>query len=445
MVVKKLINSIELLIVKKAEVLDVIENPTKLIEHLHELDDLVEMYEVKNSITEQIQLLIVMAYKSLKTGRKEKRFDGHRLHTVFYGPPGVGKSRTAMCLAKIWESLGILTELHSEGETPSEEIFSEHTSRKFVEIIEKINHVRTHVIELCSMYNPSGSKKTLETIWPTAHPRWDASLNLLKDISAQTLDLVHKHGTETPTPIPAVRAPTPIGGAATSAARTPSTVSTPVPLIGTLHIRAPVPKSSIVVCSREDFIAAYSGQTAEKTKNFLMSHLGKCIIIEEAYSLCNSDKDEFGKEALSVLNRFMEDYSDQVIVVFTGYREELMKSIFTFQPGLIRRCQSSFEIKAYSAEGLASIFTNQLTRIGWVVDSSVDLVAFFVRNYESFPAFGGDTDRLALHCKLVYGGNAFDNIMDAITTSTPIEILTIVTDEILQKAFEQYQANQIKI
>jgi hypothetical protein len=458
-IIINLITSIELLIEKKNDVLYVIENPLKLIKFLRDLDQMVEMYEVKNSIVEQIQLLIVMGYKSIRNGKKNDRFEGHRLHTVFYGPPGVGKSKTALCLARIWDSLGIL------GELGDKDIRTDSTDKKIIDITDKVSQARSLVLELYSLYNPGGMKKTIEGTWAYSHPKWDMTLNILKEISTRSLEILHKPTEETPISSgymsqimrpasgPVIPA-SPISSGYTSQIMRPA--SGPILVHTSGSVSGPIPPSpisipkthisdNIVICSREDFIASYSGQTSEKSKNFLMSNLGKCIIIEEAYSLCNSDKDEYGKEALTVLNRFMEDYGNRVIIIFTGYRDQLMETIFTFQPGLIRRCQTSFEIKAYTPEGLASIFIKQIEKIGWDINiSTIELNKFFTENYNDFPAFGGDTERLALHCKLAYGCDAFNNIMDAIKTSTPIEVNTIVTAEILAKAMIQYRTNHIE-
>jgi Holliday junction resolvasome RuvABC ATP-dependent DNA helicase subunit len=37
-----------------------------------------------------------------------KKKDKNKLHTVFYGNPGVGKSKTAKVLSLIWKALGII-------------------------------------------------------------------------------------------------------------------------------------------------------------------------------------------------------------------------------------------------------------------------------------------------------------------------------------------------
>ena len=45
-----------------------------------------------------------------------------------------------------------------------------------------------------------------------------------------------------------------------------------------------------------------------ETESLLNDSLGKVLFIDEAYSLVNDEKDSFGREALTVLNRFMSEY-----------------------------------------------------------------------------------------------------------------------------------------
>jgi hypothetical protein len=446
--VKDLIRNLEILHSKKSEILAVIENPVTLMSELQHLHDAIEIYEVKRAITEQIQLLIVLAYKASQKKTSGRRFDGHRLHTVFYGPPGVGKSRTAKCLARIWKALGIMSDFEASASLPSTDELG-----KLAGTSEKLNGARTLLLELYSAYSPAtatspksvfsgSSKRTVESVWTITQPKWEALLHTIKETTNAAIDLTRKFS---PPPVP-IRTPTPVSTPSVEVKRasSPYRISAPPPVSCYSFPETPViQQEQIVICGREDLVAPFSGQTSEKAKNFLMNNRGRCIIFEEAYSLCTSDKDDFGKEALVVLNRFMDEYGDQVVVIFTGYRTQLMDTIFKFQPGLIRRCQSTFEIKGYTPEGLAAIFTQQLDDMGWSVSPEVDLLSFFTLNISYFGAFGGDTDRLALHCKLVYGGTAFRDVMLALETSKDFVLTSKIDNSVLSAAFEEYLKNRI--
>lgn len=156
------------------------------------------------------------------------------------------------------------------------------------------------------------------------------------------------------------------------------------------------------IVTRADLVGKYVGHTAPKTQKVLESAIGGVLFIDEAYSLINGSNDTFGMEALTVLNQFMSEHADELVVIFAGYKDLLDQTIFEAQPGLRRRCSWTFTIHGYSPASLAKIFERQLAKYGWSVDASVDLVDFFTRHKDSFPNYGGDVERLAFQCKLCH-------------------------------------------
>src|SRR5437868_5797488 len=79
------------------ELLNKVINPHLLIEGLEELKAMIEMYDIKQMIVDQLKFLLV--------GRK---FEGLMLHSVITGNPGTGKTKCARILAKIWTSLEMI-------------------------------------------------------------------------------------------------------------------------------------------------------------------------------------------------------------------------------------------------------------------------------------------------------------------------------------------------
>jgi hypothetical protein len=126
----------------------VFEDYNKLKSILIEINNLIEMYNVKIAIIKQITMLIGLGFKSLKTGQPiTRRFDGHMLHTVFYGNPGVGKSKTALLLAKCWESLGLL------------KIINSNYNLNNKDLLYKINKNRATFLELYEIYKTQHKEK----------------------------------------------------------------------------------------------------------------------------------------------------------------------------------------------------------------------------------------------------------------------------------------------
>ena len=55
---------------------------------------------------------------------------------------------------------------------------------------------------------------------------------------------------------------------------------------------------------------------------------GGVLFIDEAYSLTPDDSNiDYGKEALATLVKAMEDYKDELVVIFAGYTKEMKKFI----------------------------------------------------------------------------------------------------------------------
>jgi len=356
---------------------------------LKNLDSLVEMYAVKSVIVEHVRMLVVLAYQAILNGKPvDECYKGHMLHTVFYGSPGVGKSRTAKYLAKIWKALGVLKH------TPKPEPLSGK------ELLAKINTSREIFLSLYERYK-SNSKSTLKSI--ESSTLWELLKEELKSIG----DALYEN------PLEDVKNKS---------------------------------DNLIVVCGREDFVAEYAGQTSIKTSNFIRKNLGKCIIIEEAYLLYNGESDTYGMEAITVINRYMDEYADSIIIIFTGYEDLLHKTIFKAQPGLKRRCQWIFNLQGYSPKGLSLIFEAQMHSLGWKISKDIDTEKFFVERMDMFTNFGGDTERLSLHCKMKCSGNVFQTLLGNISGNKKIDNQNLnfeINEEMLYKAYEDYLKHKL--
>jgi hypothetical protein len=385
--VSNFIGKLRLMYEKDENLKSVILNFSELIASLEYLESLVEMYAVKTIMITNVQMLIMLAYKSYLSGKDlNSLYRGQMLHAVFYGNPGVGKSHSARCLAKIWKALGVLKKISIE-----EKEFNCH------ELLGYINSIRKEYLDVYENYkkNPKTSFKSLES-------KWETIKNNLKTLGDK---LVEKE------------------------------------VIETKHT-----DDSIVICGREDFVAEYAGQTAIKSLNFIKNNLGKCIIIEEAYLLYTGENDHYGMEAITVLNRCMDEYSDSLLIIFTGYEELLLNTIFKAQPGLRRRCQWIFNLQGYSSDGLSKIFLKQIEKLGWSIDERVNVKEFFDDKMEHFLAYGGDTERLALQCKMQCTGSVFKNLYELIQENKKLEsddLNLVITLENLKKGYDEYLKNKI--
>ena len=78
--------------------------------------------------------------------------------------------------------------------------------------------------------------------------------------------------------------------------------------------------------------------------------------IDEAYALSNTESNEdFGREAIDILLKRMEDYRDRLIVIVAGY-PELMQKFILSNPGLSSRFTRSVMFEDYSVPEMCRIF-----------------------------------------------------------------------------------------
>jgi len=157
---------------------------------------------------------------------------------------------------------------------------------------------------------------------------------------------------------------------------------------------------SFTILHRSDFVGSYMGHTANKTRKILNKYAGGVIFIDEAYSLMNGEKDEYGKECLDQLCAFMGEEKSNTIVIIAGYEDQINSQFFDANPGLKRRFGWTFSIKAYTYLELFQIFERQLKMCGWSVDKKA--VSLFQEYFSKFKNAGGDTENICFQSKLQY-------------------------------------------
>lgn len=115
-------------------------------------------------------------------------------------------------------------------------------------------------------------------------------------------------------------------------------------------------KGHMVEVDRSGMVAGYMGQTALKTKQVIDKAKGGVLFIDEAYALSNHGPEgDFGQEAIDTLNKAMEDYRDDLIVIVAGY-PDLMEDFIEMNPGLKSRFNKTIAFPDYSADELVTIF-----------------------------------------------------------------------------------------
>jgi len=115
-----------------------------------------------------------------------------------------------------------------------------------------------------------------------------------------------------------------------------------------------LPKGHLIEVERADLVGEYIGHTAQKTREQLKKALGGVLFIDEAYSLARGGEKDFGKEAIDVLVKGMEDNKDSLILILAGYRDE-MDWFIESNPGLRSRFPIHLNFPDYSIGELLAI------------------------------------------------------------------------------------------
>lgn len=459
--IKNLICHIKVMYYNNDPMLSNVEDVNLLYNALCDLDEIVGMYEVKDSIVKQIKFLLVN-----HSSNDKGKFDGHMLHTVIYGPPGVGKTTIGTCLANIWKGLGLIKKKkNSENKSSSSGnrnirilpifLIKEKESRneekgdtlknelKFEDDNKQLeNSIKSYlngdnddiILPEKEKYNSETKYNKKKKVEKQNDSKFTTKIKELDDgiFSTNKYDDMKSNIKNYSESAKKIRNAFLLEHAGKNMIRTTDNSNAKQQLK-----RAKTNTDNIMICNRNSFVGQYVGHTCDKTQKLLTNALeqGKILFVDEAYSLVLDEKDSFGHEALNELNRFMSE-NPELIVIFAGYRAQLENTLFKYQPGFKRRCTWMFEIIDYTGEMLTAIFKGQLLKEGWKYEGKdEDLNNFFEKKIKNFDAFGGDTVRLCLYCKLKYAEAKFEfSTSDKLKDKTiTLDIVKIAYDEIYCK------------
>jgi len=455
------------------QILENVNDVNMLYDALYDLDEIIGMDNIKDSIIKLIKFLLVNG-----TPAKTNKFDDHMMHTVIYGSPGVGKTMVGSVLAKIWSALGLVKKVKLEEKPKSrlaERIYPLLAKNRSAVSDDEADPKKS-IVPIMSTTHLNRFKKTTEQSVQTTEEEQDKTdktdkpnieemaerfirlytmLKLLDEKLKETNELNKKNNTDVPSPtlptlpnlpsLPMLSAP-PVLSALPVPQDTITTTTTTQQEIKKDPLKRLKMNSPIKIVSRNDFVGQYLGQTADKTHKLLVNTLneGKALFIDEAYSLINDERDSYGHEALNELNKFMSEHPE-LIIIFAGYKDKLESTLFTYQPGFKRRCTWVFSIDKYTPEMLSKIFIKQLGKDFWTFDGDGSqmhiLDDFFKTHFDQFQAFGGDTLKLGLYCKLAYSEMRFD---ERIKTMHHKTIYKTITKEMLEIALKEFMKNNIE-
>ncbi len=110
----------------------------------------------------------------------------------------------------------------------------------------------------------------------------------------------------------------------------------------------------LIEVGRADLVSRYVGGTAVKVKEIFDRAIGNVLFIDEAYSLLDGDKSLYGDEAINTIVQEMENYREDMVVIFAGYKNKMAEFIDR-NPGLKSRIAYQIDFPNYTTDQLLEI------------------------------------------------------------------------------------------
>jgi SpoVK/Ycf46/Vps4 family AAA+-type ATPase/tetratricopeptide (TPR) repeat protein len=112
----------------------------------------------------------------------------------------------------------------------------------------------------------------------------------------------------------------------------------------------------VIEVDRSGLVGQFIGETAQKADKVISEAVGGLLFIDEAYTLIKQgNQQDFGREAIDILLKRMEDMPGEFVVIAAGYPEE-MTAFISSNPGMKSRFSHFFYFDDYTPEELVEIF-----------------------------------------------------------------------------------------
>jgi AAA+ superfamily predicted ATPase len=169
-----------------------------------------------------------------------------------------------------------------------------------------------------------------------------------------------------------------------------------------------LPTKKVSFVKRADLVGQYLGHTAIKTKQAIEEAKGGILVIDEAYSLGDTEqKDSFSRECIDTLNQFLSEEKKDIVCVIAGYKDDLDKRFFKTNPGLKRRFPFKFTIADYTPSQLKDIFYTIVKENKWDITKDAVSTELLKEHKDSFLFNGGDMEIIFTKTKFIHSLRVF--------------------------------------
>lgn len=394
--------------------------PDVLKESLNELDNMIGMRQIKTQIVKQIKTFVASKARGIYR-------DNDRKHCLLLGPPGCGKTTVCKILCKVWIGMGFIghdtnqskvkgfNKLQDELIRRQKRELKEHKDKldaaeKCIWNVSKVSIVCKRSIGLLLKNKDKMDQKDYNQLYKNlsgSSSAIDQSSEIVKKLMEKKTKQDYTMSIETD-----------------------------------MENTSKDPNLPFFMYNRNDVVSRYVGDTSHRTTKAMNDALDGVAYFDEAYNLCNDSmgmSDTYGRDALTIINQYMDTHSDKIIVVFSGYKDDIYNNLFKVQQGLESRFTLKVEIEPYTADDLTRIYIKELTIAGIIIADTPQLRAIIKDNYSLFKFYGRDMNTLAMYTKNTMADTSYDNIIKGKPQDNVVSNLETVI-----KSIEVFKQNMIK-
>lgn len=400
-----LIEGLETDIADNAPYVANIRKPRMLISALKDLNNMIGNYELKKDVARQVDYLI-------DSKNDPDNSEPIMLHTLLYGLPGVGKTSIGKHMARVWYSLGYIgndinVKRNYRSTTDSQKVkkkseWDDIFDKLMSDNMEDIQSGYAMLMIFIAIISVLGIIwgylwGILKTCYNVVGLKWMLVVVGVLLLIATIMFLFSYLFSSSPCKICKQKK---CVCKNIETKKENDTKEEQVSVTDTKEEEEVDDNDLIDIVSGEDFIGQYVGWTEKQTTALLQKSKGKVLFIDEAYSIMSSSGqgDVFGEKALNIINRYMSEHPEELIIIMAGYEDKIKNNLFRAQPGLARRFMWSFDCKGYSIGELFEIWQQQI-HPKKLTDKAKTL-EIFKKYKDTFPNHAGDTLRLVNFVKL---------------------------------------------
>lgn len=195
-------------------------------------------------------------------------------------------------------------------------------------------------------------------------------------------------------------------------------------------------RGHVVEAAKQDLVGQYIGETPKKVEDKFKEAMGGVLFVDEAYTLADG---QYGKEACDCILKLMEDFREDVVVIFAGYEHNIEKLLDT-NPGFRSRFTRRMRFTNYQPADLIRIFNGLMHKGGFKLEDAAQreaerYIAEIARKGERDPNFGNARAIRSLYENIVSAqserlANRCLDDADALSKMSNEELLTIARGDV---------------